>query len=316
MSAADIDQDALATLTPEEREAIEGNDYDDGDLEAMKKIAGDAKASDDDEDDEDEGDDGDEDAGAPPVEGEGAKPADSADDDGQANAEEVEESDPPAAQAAPRYEAKLPSDYDDQIKSLKERDAELRQKFKDGEIDIDERDAGLAELTEQREQLLVARAKAEISQEMTQQSAAQQWQATVNRALNDFAKPENGGIDYRKDTGKQADLDQFVKLLANKEENADRPMEWFLAEAHKRVQALHGIAVATKAKLDTVDEAKAKRKPPVAAAPKTLAQVPGSDGPGDVDDQFADIASLDGWELEQAIARMTPAQREKFARGG
>jgi hypothetical protein len=301
-----LDADALATLTPEEREAIEGTDIQDDDLDAMKKIAGDANASDDDDDDEDDGDE--DSAAAPPVEGEGAKPAAAAEPD-----EDPDEEQEVAAQAAPRYEAKLPTDYDDQIKGLKDRDAELRQKFKDGEIDIDERDAGLAEISEQREQLLVARAKAEISQEMTQQTAAQQWQNTVNSFIARAAK-EEGGIDYRKDQAKAEDLDSFVKFLANKQENADKPMEWFLAEAHKRVQALYGVAPAPKR--ETVDEAKAKRKPPVDAAPKTLAQVPGSDGPGDVDDQFSDITALDGWELEQAIARMTPAQREKFARGG
>ena len=46
----------------------------------------------------------------------------------------------------------------------------------------------------------------------------------------------------------------------------------------------------------------------------TLAQVPGSDGPGDVAGEFADVLALDGMEYEAAIARMTPAQRERFLR--
>jgi hypothetical protein len=33
-----------------------------------------------------------------------------------------------------------------------------------------------------------------------------------------------------------------------------------------------------------------------------------------VGSEFADVLSLDGMEFEQAIARMTPAQRERFAR--
>ena len=66
---------------------------------------------------------------------------------------------------------------------------------------------------------------------------------------------------------------------------------------------------------DPVADAKAKRKPPVDAAPTTLAQVPGSDGPGDVSDEFSDVLALDGLEFEEAIARMSPAQREKFLRG-
>jgi hypothetical protein len=31
--------------------------------------------------------------------------------------------------------------------------------------------------------------------------------------------------------------------------------------------------------------------------------------------EFADIEALDGMEYEDAIARMSPAQREKFLRG-
>jgi len=33
-----------------------------------------------------------------------------------------------------------------------------------------------------------------------------------------------------------------------------------------------------------------------------------------VGDEFADILALDGYALEDALARMTPAQRERFAR--
>jgi hypothetical protein len=290
-----LDADLANTMTPEELEAIQAEDTPEEKMIMRQAPEGE---DDDDDDDDDEPIEGKEEAEKEPEEEPAQEP------------EEEPKEEPDPVEKAPRYEAKLPSDYDDQIKGLKDRDAELRQKFKDGDIDIDERDSGLAEIAEQREQLLVARAKAEISQEMNQQTAAQQWQNTVNRFMSQAAK-EEGGIDYRKDNDKASDLDQFVKFLAQKEENADKPMEWFLSEAHKRVQALHGIA--PMAKRETIEEAKAKRKPP--EAPKTLAQVPGSDGPGDVGEEFADVTALDGWDLEQAIARMTPAQREKFARG-
>lgn len=306
-----LDDELLATLTPEEREAFEASEYDDQEIDTIKKIAGEA-SDDDDADDED-------DENAEPVEGKAAPKADGAEPPKAPASDPVDEpadepaDEPVAAQpVVPRYEAQLPQDYDQQIAALKARDAELRQRFKDGDIDIDERDAGLAELAEQRERLLVLRAKAEISQEMTQQTAAQQWQSTINRAIAECARPENGGIDYRKDAVKAQDWDQFVRVLAANPAHADKSMEWFLAEAHKRVMALHGVARAPK---DPLADAKAKRKPPVDAAPTTLAQVPGSDGPGDVSSEFADIEALDGWELEEAIAKMSPAQREKFLRG-
>jgi hypothetical protein len=303
-----VDEELLSTLTPEEREAFEASEYDEQELDTIKKIAGEAS----DEDDADDEDDDDEDA--EPVEGKAAPKADDAEPPKAPASDPVDEpaDEPVAAQpVVPRYEAQLPQDYDQQIAALKARDAELRQRFKDGEIDIDERDAGLAELAEQRERLLVLRAKAEISREMSEQTAAQQWQATINAFVAKAARDD--GVDYRKDAALSNDWDQFVRVLAAKPEHADKSMEWFLAEAHKRVMALHGLA--KPAPKDPLSDAKAKRKPPVDAAPTTLAQVPGSDGPGDVGDEFADVMALDGWELEEAIAKMSPTQRERFLRG-
>lgn len=308
-----LDPHLLATLDPEERAAFEPDP--DADADELRAIAGeDAYDGSDDDADDDSTEQKDAEAlestnapGPAPVEGKGAKDVPPADDEAPAAAAPSE--------VASVYRADLPSDYDAQLQSIKDEDAALRQKFKDGEIDIDERDAGLAELSERREQLLVARAKAEISQEMTQQTTATQWQATINRAVSEFARPENGGIDYRKDPVKAQDWDQFVRVLAAKPEHSDKPMDWFLQEAHKRVMALHGVERKALSPRDAMADAKSKRKPPMDGAPLTLAQVPGSDGPGDVGDEFSDVMALDGLEFEQAIARMSPAQREKFMRG-
>ena len=303
-----LDADALATLTPEEREAIEGSEHSEADLEALKKIAGDADEqsdADDGDDDDDSDDDGDDDA--PPAEVEKPAPAE-ADPAAEAPAQQPEA-------AAPRYEAKLPSDYDDQIKSLKERDAELRQKFKDGEIDIDERDAGLAEIQEQRESLLVQRASAETFQRMAEQDRARAEQQAVLRFVEHVKKTD--GIDYlAADKDKVALFDRYFVDLRDDPKNIGKSHDWLLAESHKRVKAYYMVSdVTPSAKQNTVQDALAKRKPPVDAAPKTLAQVPGSDGPGDVGSEFADIEALEGMEYEDAIARMSPAQREKFLRG-
>lgn len=321
----ELDAEMLATLTPEERAAIEDDQPSADELAAMQRIA--AGAPNDDDDNEDDDDDAAADAAAAasaaaaPVEGKGAAdaPAAAAATETPATAAAAQGDDGAAATSTtvPTYEAKLPSDYDDQVKALATEESDLKAKFKTGEIDFDEFEVQRAELLTKREELTLARAKAEISQEMTQQSAQAQWQNTINRSMVEFAKPENGGIDYRKDADKAADLDQFVKVLANREENADKPMDWFLTEAHKRVKALHGLATAAP-KVDpaeAIKAANAARKPPVGSAPATLAQVPGGDGPGDVAGEFADIDALEGEALEAAIAKLSPVQREKWARG-
>lgn len=318
----ELDADMLATLTPEERAAIADDTPSAEELAAMQRIA--AGAHDDGEDDDDDDGTGTgtgaaASASAAPVEGNGAADASAAATETPASAAAAQADDGAAATstAAQAYEAKLPSDYDDQVQALATEEADLKAKFNGGDIDFEEFEVQRGELLSRREALTVARTKAEISEEMTQQSAQAQWQNTINRSMSEFAKPENGGIDYRKDAAKQADLDQFVRVLANRAENADKPMDWFLTEAHKRVKALHGLATAAP-KVDpaeAIKAANAARRPPVGSAPATLAQVPGGDGPGDVAGEFADIDALDGEALEAAIAKLSPTQREKWVRG-
>lgn len=294
--SAEHDDDLLDTLTPEERAAMADSDLDEDDLEVVKKIAGEASDEDDDEDD-DEGDDD-----APPQEGKAAEPPAA---DNTPYGEPADE--PVQAAVVPRYEAQLPSDYDDQIRALKERDAELRQRFKDGEIDIDERDAGLAELAEQRELLLIQKATAETLAKINEQN---QHQAAAEHEARFIERTKADGIDYTNPRNVRLFNTMLEELT---EEHGTKGRDWLWAEAHKAVLRARGIQ--RQASADPVAEAKQSRKPPVDAAPKTLAQVPGSDGPGDVGDEFADVLALDGTDFEDAIARMSPAQREKFLRG-
>jgi hypothetical protein len=315
-----LDKDTLATLTDEEREAIESSD--DPQEEAAKPAGEDGDGPEDgaDEKDAQEGEE------TPAAGGEAADavataPASEADADGDDKGEPAPAHAAPAPQPeplTPRYEAKLPEDFDQQVKTLAESEDALKAKFRAGEIEFDEFELQRADILRQREALTIARTKAEISQEFNQQSAQQQWAATVNRFVGTVAAAE--GLDYRTDTAKMADLDGFVRVLAGRPEHNDKPMEWFLTEAHRRVRALHGLdaAVAEKPAAEAKPAPEPKpvpsRKPPIDAAPKTLAQVPGGPGPGDVGSEFADVLALDGMEFETAIARMTPAQRERFAR--
>ena len=94
-------------------------------------------------------------------------------------------------------------------------------------------------------------------------------------------------------------------------DNAEKPKEFLWAEAHKLVLAARGLTPAAVGK----PPPPGTRTPPLSAVPKTLAQVPGSDGPGDVGSEFAGVDALNGDELEDAIARMSPTQRAKYAAG-
>lgn len=306
-----LDEHHAATLSDEELAAIRGDDLSDEERDLLQSVAGDG-------DDDDEGeladDDSDDDDGSVATDG---------DQDGDADPATIAAADtdsstaqPPASerQSAASYQAAvLPADFQEQISATQDAQRDILQRFQDGELDASEYVAELSKINEQRDALVAAKIKAEISYEMAEQASDREWRQAVNRFVDRVAKDEQ--VDYRTDAARARDLDTFVKVLANDPENAQQSSEWFLQEAHKLVNARRGAVPAPAVKEDPQPRP-APRKPDLKAVPKTLAHVPGSDGPGDVADEFGQVDALEGMDLEVAIARMTPAQREKYARAG
>jgi chromosome segregation ATPase len=315
-----LTDEQLATLTDEERAAVTDTEFSPEELAAMNGIIEEGDDSDDDSTDDDSADDDATASGAKPEVKQDAKPTEAASTDAAATSATSESTTEALADAQPTpavatYQAPEVEGYAEKVAELATQETELDTQFKDGELDFDEYKSKIAALSAQREELSRQQTKAEISREMQAQTQDQLWRTTVSTSLARYAKEESG-IDYSKDQDKAADLDGFVIALAKKPENAERSMQWFLDEAHRRVKALHGVAVATKPadKKDVVADAVAARKPALDKAAKTLAQVPGSDGPGDVEGEFANLDNLEGEALEDAIKKMSPDQRERFAK--
>lgn len=313
-----LDADTLAQLTEEERAAIDDTPSE-AELELLKAVAGD--------DDDDEGDDDNTGADAAAAAAAAAPaaapaPAPAANAPAAAPAAEPAAAPAPAAQPAPApaptptYKAELPADFDARKQAAADKESEAWRRFREGEIEQTDLQSELAAVSEERAALQALQTKAEISREMSAQTAEQQWQ----NAVTSFMDGVKSTVDYTTDTKRAADLDLFVRSLANDPANASQPMSWFLEEGHKRVLALHGLSAApapspAPAQAPAAAPAPAVRKPDTSGLPPTLANVPGSDGPGDVSGEFTDIDKLSGFELEDAIRRMTPAQRERYSRG-
>lgn len=311
------DQDraaALATLTDEERAAIESDDATDEEKAALKELAG--------EPDDAEGLTLD-DKGNPVVVGEKPedKPAAKAEpnpDDAKpgdtkpAPAGEAEDEELETAKLRVALRAVLPEDYQAQLDAVDAQESELATKFKAGDIEAEDFLAENKRIAKERSALDAVRIKAEMAADINTQTAEQEWQWNVSRFLRQVKKGE--GIDYATDKDMGADFDAFVKALAANPKNNNREYEWFLSEAHKRTKVLHGIEdkkPAAPAGDGKPAEVKG-RKPATETLPKTLAHVPGGEGPGDVGDEFANLDALDGLEYETALAKMTPAQRERY----
>lgn len=317
----------LQNLTPEERAAIEDTD---DELETLKAIAGD----DDDDDDtgadggliEGQGADGTPTA-APAAAPAAAEPASAAPAQAPAAAAPAEATDTtddePAAVIEPAYRAELPADHAEKKSAAEAALADLAVKFKAGDLDFDEYNEQAKAHNEELRKLEREELKVEIANDMAAQSVEAQWRQAINRQ---FVAAKGDGIDYGKDEEKRADLDTFVRTLGANPKHADKSMDWFMQEAHKRVLALHDIKPANApapapsaspaASAPTPAPAPAaSRKPPVSAVTPSLSNVPGADGPGDLGDEFVELDSLEGLELEAALARMSPAQREKYLQG-
>jgi hypothetical protein len=336
-----------AGLSPEEREALGHTDADE--LETLKAVAeGDGGADDGaDEGDEGKGKKDAEAQGGADDEGDQGKDAkdkkqgaaEDEDDDGDGGADAAAQAaakkaaEDKAAEAAavaeedddddlpplPVYKAPPVEDYDKKVKALDDKAADLEAKFKAGDIELSELLSERDKVAAERAELREAKFKHELSVEQEQQAQAAGWQYEVQSFMRRVKKAD--GVDYAGNALLNAALDKAVKDLADDEKNADKSGKWFLREAHKKVLAAIGRTPAAPA-AGTEDKGgeggKPKpgaRKPDLKVVPKTLGGLPaGGDDDAGGDPEFAHLDGLDGLDLEAEVARMSPAQQERYAR--
>lgn len=220
------------------------------------------------------------------------------------------------------YKADAPADYEAKLKELDTREQQATERYKANEIEIDEMLREHKAVEAERRKLDEQRVKSEIAREHNEQYGQQRWQWEVNRFMKNVQKHE--GIDYKGNNSLNVALDAEVRRLANDQANNDKTGEWFLETAHANVKANLGIkGKAAPSEDDKAREAreKAERERAAAAAAnkdklgKTLAHLPAAGG-GELggEGEFAHLDGLSGMELENAIARLSPEQQDRYAR--
>jgi hypothetical protein len=227
------------------------------------------------------------------------------------------------------YHVAPPENYDARVKEIDERKAKATESYRSNEIDVDEMLRLHGEADRERRDLDNQKLKADMAAEMAEQQGAQRWQWEVNRFMKDVLKHE--GIDYKKSVALNAALDAEVKRLANDEANKDKSGEWFLKAAHDNVKTEMGLKASKPEGDDKGGDAAAKAA--AAAAAKAAAErrkqadanrdklhrgisdLPAA-GAGEIgnEGEFAHLEGLNGMELENAVARMTPDQQDRYAR--
>ncbi|OFZ67386.1 MAG: hypothetical protein A2V79_09245 [Betaproteobacteria bacterium RBG_16_56_24] len=276
-------QEQLDLLSDEERAAIaEPQD----DPEALLRTAG---------DDADDADDTD--AGAGDV-----KPVVD-----KALADSSAESKPSLSEFEHQYQVAPIEDYDGKVAALAVQKSELRTKFKEGDLDIDEYEAQKDVLVAQEQQLREQKLKVEIASEQNAQTAKARWDWEQDRFFSDEKNT------LYKDKYLLAAFDAAVRDLGADAANADKKGAWFLQEADKIVRSRFTGKPAEQPK----DERKpdGSRKPDLSLVPKSLGGLPAAELPdtGGVD-EFAHIDRLDGVDYENAVAALSPVERERFRR--
>lgn len=272
-------EEELSLLSPEERESITA---DAPDIDALKAIAG--------EDDESGGDGLSE-----------AEPAKVKADD------TVAEQTVPVA-AAPEFTPQIivpqVEGYDEKIAAFKGQKSELRAKLNSGDIDLDQYEEQKDVVLAQERALELAKRDADNAANHNKQVGEARWLWEQERFFADEANARY------KDKYVSAALNAAVIDLASDAANNGKTGEWFLKEADKIVRERFVSAAKPEP-----DEKKpgASHKPDLRLIPPTLGGLPAAEiaQTGSVD-EFAHIDRLQGVAYEEAVARLSPAERERF----
>lgn len=171
------------------------------------------------------------------------------------------------------FKSSLPEDHGQRMADVEGELTSIGKSFQDGDLTWDEYQLKLREASAVRESLVESATMAKISKQMQEQEAVNKEQAgkdTWANTVKSFIDSKPDGMDYS-DPTKNRDLDVYVKALAADADNADKPGEWFLNEAHALVKSKHRITT-------IIPPAKPPAKEEMLSASKpfqTLSDVPG-----------------------------------------
>jgi hypothetical protein len=231
-----------------------------------------------------------------------------------ASADETDETSAPAPvdeAAAQKYVVEA-TDFAAKRTELKVARRDIEAKWSAGDLSDEEREAQLDALDEQRDALLIAQTRAATLKEANDQAERARVEATIkaeNAAMKALADAEAArkGIDYKTDAKAQAEFDMMFGAVKANPDNAGLTAAQLVAEAHKAVCALRGIATAPAAK--TPKPAAAARDVPV-----TLAGLPAAASNVVQDDLIAQFSQLSGDAAERFMASLPANQVDKLMR--
>lgn len=221
----------------------------------------------------------------------------------------------PAAPAPAPFKVDA-TDYTEQRKALATEKTEAFKKWSDGQLSDDEYAQAQAAFDERLADITRAQTRADTLREVNEQRAAQE-RATIEQAehaaMADLAKRVKGTLDYADQAAaRQFDL-AFDAVKADPTNAALTPAQQ-VEKAHVAVLAMRGIAAPAPTTAATSAPAAPAPKPKPRDVPVTLGGLPNAAPAGVHDDLMEQAGRLSGLELEEFLARQTPATVARIMR--
>ncbi len=222
-------------------------------------------------------------------------------DDSAGQGQEAAAADDQAATAADTQGEPVPSlveqinaSFEEKIKAADEEQAGLGKLVSDGDLTIEQYHVKNKELGDQKIDL------------MRQRDDAIAWQQATDTF---YEHPDNA--DLRTPT-RMAFMNATLKTMAEAGEFKGMDYLTMIATAGERLRQEIGLNVPQGATEDDNKEKPERRGKKAPEIPKTLGDVPAADENLISDNKFAHLDRLQGEELEEAIARLSPIDQEAY----
>ena len=300
MSIKGLSEEDLAMLTEAERAGLE--DDEDEDTDGDDQDNDDADQDADDNDADEDGDDG------------KKKSDDDADSDADADGDDKGndkdgDDDQITPPPAPLFKTDVPADIAAKREALDTKEDELDTKFEDGDITWAEHKKQMREITKERSALDKAELKAELANEAAQSQSNQTWADTAQSFVSEHPLVSKNETMWNS-------FDAVLRrITADVISKGGQPGRRELEKAYKQWTEDIGIQDAGTAKKDD-PQSKKKNKTIV---PPNLGKVPAATGNDTDDGKFAHLdrlAESDPIAYEQALMKMTDAQRDEYRQAG
>ena len=283
-----LTEEELALLTEEERDGYLDDE-------------------DDDEGEEGNGDEGDDDPQDDPTlavdDPTAAAQAASDDQEGDDQGDGAETKEEFTTQPKPLFNAELPADIQAQRTAIDEKEDALDRQFDEGDITFSEHKKALREINQQRNALDRAELKAELAAEAYQTQIDNSWQASQTAFFS--AHPEINTANDVQMTALDHLVRQETKAVLDKGGVIGVPE---LERAYAKFKQAFNIA----------DSAPKQAKAPSAknegVVPPNLGKLPAATANDTDDGKFAHLDRLEGVAFEDALAKLSDAQRDEYLR--